>query len=180
MRPRLPTHPATPGARGAATLLLLALTACADAPADPATGGGREADPSGHYAMAAPLASELRVVALPGREGEYRVELHGGGDPADGPGVAADCQALAEGRWQNGELVATLQAFDSPLGGLEASDLGQAPALHVRVQSDTAVVEGSFAHCPMGTAMAGTYHRTATPRLLADCAPLPAACWNRD
>jgi hypothetical protein len=130
--------------------------------------------------MAAPLVSELRVVALPGQPGHYRVEVQGGGDPGDGAGIAADCQAVAEGRFQGGRLDAPLRPFDSALGGLEQADLEDAPTLRLQVQGDTATLEGGFAHCPMGTAMAGTYHRTATPKLLVDCPPLPAACWNRD
>ncbi|MDH5832795.1 hypothetical protein [Luteimonas kalidii] len=189
---------------GASCVLVLLLAACeartqAVAPAD----SGRALDPSespqasapaqtpspasapapspeGVYAMAAPLVSELRVVALPGRPGEYRIEVHGGGDPRDGAGVGADCRAVAEGPLAGDRIDAALQPFDSDLGGLEAGDLVDGPRVELQLQGDTARLQGAFAHCAMATVMAGSYRRTATPSLFLDCPPLPAACWNRD
>jgi hypothetical protein len=136
--------------------------------------------PEGVYAMAPPLGSELRVVALPGRPGEYRIEVHGGGDPADGAAVGADCQAVAEGRLEGDRIEAALQPFESDLGGLDASDLADAPRVELQLHGDTVELQGAFAHCAMATVMAGTYRRTAAPSVFKDCPPLPAACWNRD
>ncbi|WP_202845099.1 hypothetical protein [Luteimonas saliphila] len=149
-------------------------------PPPPARADGRAISPEGVYAMAPPLGSELRVVALPGRAGEYRIEVHGGGDPVDGAGVAADCQAVAEGPLEGGRIDATLVPFESDIGGLDATDLQSAPRMVLTLQGDRAQLEGGFEHCPMGTAMAGTYRRTAATKLFEACAPLPAACWNRD
>lgn len=136
--------------------------------------------PEGVYAMAPPLGSELRVVALPGRPGEYRIEIHGGGDPADGAAVGADCQAVAEGRLEGDRIEAALQPFESDLGGLDAGDLADAPRVELQLHDDTVELQGAFAHCAMATVMAGTYRRTAAPSVFEDCPPLPAACWNRD
>ena len=130
--------------------------------------------------MAPPLRSELRVVALPGRSGEYRVEIHGVGDPALGAGTGADCLAVAEGPLVQGRIDAVLLPFASDTGGLDAIDLADAPRLQLGFGPDAATVQGEFAHCAMATAMAGRYRRTTTPRLLVDCAPLPRVCWNRD
>ena len=134
----------------------------------------------GVYAMPAPLVSELRVSALPGRPGVFRVEVHGGGDPADGAAVGADCQALAEGALAGDRIDAPLLPFESPLGGLEADDLAAAPRLQLTVEGDQALLAGTFPHCAMATRMAGRYLRTRAPRLLGGCPPLPAACWMRD
>lgn len=150
------------------------------APAGASAAPADEATPDGVYAMPSPLVSELRVVALPDRPDEYRVEVHGGGDPRDGAGVAADCRAVAEGRLEGNRIDAALLPFESDAGGPDAADLQSAPRLVLTLQGDAARLEGDFGHCPMGTAMAGTYRRTRTPRLLTACAPLPAACWNRD
>ena len=130
--------------------------------------------------MAPPLVSELRVVALPARPGEYRIEVHGGGDPGDGAGVGADCQAVAEGRLAGDRIEAALQPFESDLGGLDASDLVDAPHVELRLKGDAVQLQGPFAHCAMATVMAGTYRRTPAPSRFKDCPPLPAACWNRD
>lgn len=137
-------------------------------------------DPSGLYAMRAPLGSELRVVALPGRSGHYRIEVWGAGDPGDGAGVGADCQAVAEGPLLDGTIDAALVPFESDAGGLEPADLQDAPRLRLHLDGDSATLEGRFDHCPWTTVMAGHYRRTPQARMLADCAPLPAACWNRD
>ena len=185
------TRPDSPLRSFALALACLAMAASAGCeartPADapPAAGAPAQAttaatSPTGTYALPAPLVSELRVVALPGRPGEYRVEVHGGGDPRDGAGVAADCQAVAEGRLDGGRLDAALLPFESDAGGLDAIDLESSPRLAITFDGDTARLEGGFAHCPMRTAMTGAYRRTSSPRLFVDCAPLPAACWNRD
>lgn len=165
-------------------LAALLLSAC-EAPVPPAPLASAatpalRADPVGVYALPAPLRSELRVVALPERAGMYRVEVHGGGDPSAGAGIAADCRVVAEGSLQGDRIDAALLPFESDAGGLEAADLQAAPRLQLQLQGDVAVLSGTFAHCPMGTVMVGPYRRTAQPRLLVDCAALPAACWNRD
>lgn len=181
---------AAPSARNIALSCVLVLAACeartqavasgatAKAPQAPAPAQARS--PAGIYAMAPPLVSELRVVALPGRAGEYRIEVHGGGDPGDGAGVAADCQAVAEGRLDGDRIDAAPVPFESDIGGLDASDLHAGSRLVLTLQGDAVQLDGRFEHCPMGTAMAGTYRRTTTTRLFEACAPLPAACWNRD
>lgn len=181
--PLLSRHPLAALALSASAAI--ALAGChAGAQAGSASTGSTTAEeatsPAGVYAMPPPLVSELRVVALPGRPGEFRVEVHGGGDPRDGAGVAADCQAVAEGRLEDGRIEAPLQPFRSELGGLEAADLQSGPRLVVAFQGDSARLDGEFGHCPMGTAMVGVYRRTQAPKLMVDCPALPANCWNRD
>ena len=164
-----------------ACLFALALAGCqARSQAPIAAAQAEAARVTGVYAMPPPLTSELRVVALPGRDGEYRIEVHGAGDPADGAAAGADCHAVAEGPLAAGQIDAGLVPFKSASDALDAADLQPAPRLRLRVRGDVATLEGDFAHCPMSTVMAGTYRRTSAPRLLDDCAPLPAACWNRD
>lgn len=176
------THRYAPGPSplALACVLAAALAACQARTQVPATAADEAAAPEGVYAMPAPLTSELRVVALPGRGGQYRIEVHGAGDPGDGAGIGADCHVVAEGPLVADRIDATLLPFESAAGGLEEADLQAAPRLRLSLHGDTAVLEGAFEHCPMATAMAGSYRRTAAARLLVDCAPLPAACWNRD
>ena len=136
---------------------------------------------AGIYAMASPATSELRVVALPGRAGEYRIEVHGGGDPADSAATGADCYAVAEGRLQGDVLTARFVPFDSDDIGFDAAELATKPRqLTLKLNGDAATLAGDFDYCPMRTAMAGQYRRSAAPRLMKDCPPLPQACWNRD
>lgn len=164
-----------------ACLFALALAGCQARTQTPiAATPAKAAEVTGVYAMPPPLTSELRVVALPGRDGEYRIEVHGAGDPADGAAAGADCHALAEGPLVAGRIDAGLLPFESPSDALDAADLQAAPRLRLRIRDDVATLEGDFTHCPMRTVMAGTYRRTSAPKLLGDCAPLPAACWNRD
>ena len=161
----------------------LALAGCQARSQVAADGAQPEAvagDPTGSYAMQAPLNSELRVVPLPGRDGHYRIEIWGAGDPGDGAGVGADCQAVAEGPLRGGAIDAALVPFESDLGGLEPADLQDAPRLRLVLDGDSATLEGRFDHCPWATVMAGQYRRTRAPRALVDCAPLPDVCWNRD
>lgn len=175
--PFLHTH------RSAALALacVLALAGCQAHTQDPPAGTSPGAAvPDGVYAMSQPPGSELRVVALPGRSGEYRIEVHGVGDPDAGAGAGADCRAVAEGPLVGGRIDARLLPFDSEAGGLDEADLQEAPRLLLTLDGDVATLEGAFAHCPMATAMAGSYRRTAAARLLTGCPPLPAACWNRD
>lgn len=177
------THRYTPGQPplALACVFAVALAGCQARTQVPDAGASPgAASPDGVYAMPAPLTSELRVVALPGRSGEYRIEVHGAGDPGDGAGAGADCRAVAEGPLVAGHIDAALLPFESAAGGLDESDLQAAPRLRLTLHDDTATLEGAFGHCPMATAMAGSYRKTTTARLLVDCAPLPAACWNRD
>lgn len=136
---------------------------------------------AGVYAMASPATSELRVVALPGRTGEYRIEVHGGGDPGDGAAAGADCYAVAEGKLQGDLLSARFVPFDSIDIGFDAAELAAKPRqLTLKLDGDAATLAGDFDYCPMRTAMAGQYRRSTAPKLMKDCPPLPQACWNRD
>lgn len=136
---------------------------------------------TGVYAMASPANSELRVIALPGRPGEYRIEVHGGGDSGDGAAVGADCYAVAEGPLANGLISARFVPFESVDLGLDAKDLAAKPRrLTLKLNGDEAELSGDFDYCPMRTGMAGRYSRTQAPKLFADCPALPQACWNRD
>lgn len=135
----------------------------------------------GTYAMAPPATSELRVLALPGRADEYRIEVHGGGDPGDGAAAGADCYAVAEGRLQGDLLSARFVPFESNDIGFDAAELAAKPRqLTLKLDGDAAMLAGDFDYCPMRTAMAGEYRRNAVPKLMKDCPPLPQACWNRD
>lgn len=155
--------------------MIVAVAACAShsEPAPPAR--------AGVYAMASPATSELRLVALPGRTGEYRIEVHGGGDPGDGAAVGADCYAVAEGRLQGELISARFVPFDSVDLGFDAAELAAKPRqLTLKLDGDAATLDGDFDYCPMRTAMSGQYQHTGAPRLMKDCPPLPQACWNRD
>ncbi|HST44703.1 MAG TPA: hypothetical protein VLK29_05700 [Luteimonas sp.] len=171
-----PTRAAAQPAAAHAPPHAVAQPASANAPAHAAAQPRVE----GTYAMPAPLVSELRVTAVPGRPGVFRVEVDGGGDPADGAAVGADCQALAEGTLHGDRIEAALLPFESALGGLDPADLADAPRLVLTFRGDQADLEGRFAHCALATRMAGRYQRTPTPRRLVDCPPHPAACWMRD
>lgn len=155
--------------------MVVAVAACAShsEPAQP--------DHAGVYAMASPATSELRLVALPDRTGEYRIEVHGGGDPGDGAAVGADCYAVAEGRLQGELIPARFVPFDSVDLGFDAAELAAEPRrLTLKLDGDAVTLDGDFDYCPMRTGMAGQYRRTQAPRLMKDCPPLPRACWNRD
>lgn len=155
--------------------MIVAVAACAShsEPAQPAR--------AGVYAMASPATSELRLVELPGRTGEYRIEVHGGGDPGDSAAVGADCYAVAEGRLQGELISARFVPFDSVDLGFDAAELAAKPRqLTLKLDGDAVALDGDFDYCPMRTAMAGQYRRTGAPRLMKDCPPLPQACWNRD
>src|SRR5688500_1693187 len=103
----------------AATAIAFAACASHSAPAQHAK--------AGVYAIAPPATSELRVVALPGRADEYRIEVHGGGDPGDGAAAGADCYAVAEGRLQGDLLSARFVPFDSNDIGFDAAELAAKP-----------------------------------------------------
>jgi hypothetical protein len=153
----------------------VALAACA------LPGHTQRAERAGVYAMDAPATAELRVVALPGRAGEYRVEVQAGGNPGDGAAAGADCYAVAEGRLQGQTLSARFVPFESIDAGFDAAELAAKPRkLELVFENDHAQLSGDFDHCALRTRMAGRYRLTATPELMRDCPPLPRACWNRD
>lgn len=153
----------------------IALAACAS-PAHT-----QHADRVGVYAMGTPATAELRVVALPGRAGEYRVEVQAGGDPADGAAAGADCYAVAEGRLQGQTISARFVPFTSIDAGFDAAELAAKPRkLELTFDGDHAQLSGDFDHCALRTRMVGRYRLTAAPELMRDCPPLPRACWNRD
>ncbi|MEZ0471386.1 hypothetical protein [Luteimonas salinilitoris] len=155
----------------AATVLLLAGCAAADAPSSV----------EGVYAMPDPALAELRVVALPERAGMYRVEVHGAGDPGDGAATGADCYAVAEGRLEGDRLRAGFVPFESVDLGFEARELAERPrALELAFDGEEATLSGDFDYCPLRTVLDGRYLRPAAPQLLTDCPPLPRACWNRE
>lgn len=155
--------------------MFLALAACAS-----------HSEPTQHakagtYAMAPPATSELRVIALPGRADEYRIEVHGGGDPGDGAAAGADCYAVAEGRLRGNLISASFVPFDSNDIGFDAAELAAKPRrLSLELDGDAVTLDGDFDYCPMRTAMAGEYRRNDAPKLMKDCPALPQACWNRD
>jgi hypothetical protein len=152
-----------------------ALAACA------LPGHTQHADRVGVYAMGTPATAELRVVALPGRPGEYRVEVQAGGDPDDGAATGADCYAVAEGRLQGQAISARFVPFESIDAGFDAAELAAKPRnLELTFEDDHVQLAGDFEHCALRTRMAGRYRLTAKPELMRDCPPLPRACWNRD
>jgi hypothetical protein len=168
-------HPARGSAVSLVAAMLFLQTACA------ACGQPSPQVDASVYAMAPPAVSELRVLPLEGRADEYRVEVHGGGDPGDGAAVGADCYAVAEGRLKGDSIAARFVPFESVDLGLDAAELAARPRhLTLKFDGDEAELDGDFDYCPMRTGMAGRYRRTDGPRLMKDCPPLPLACWNRD
>ncbi|WP_407353083.1 hypothetical protein [Luteimonas sp. R10] len=144
-------------------------------------GAGTSPPVEGVYAMPDPALAELRVVALPGDVGAYRVEVHGAGDAADGAAIGADCYAVAEGTLENGRLRAGFVPFESLDLGFDARELAERPrTLELAFDGEAAVLSGDFDYCPLRTVLDGRYLRTGSPQLLTDCPPLPQACWNRE
>ena len=152
--------------------LTLLLAACSEAPvgasppfaktpAAPAldtSAAASEASPAGDYAM-----SGARVGTLELREaddGEWTIRLQGGGAPADGAGIAADCEVHARGSRLGDRIDAAVVPFDSALMSVTAADLERQPArMRVVLEADAAVVETDFALCAMHADLDGRYTR---------------------
>lgn len=136
---------------GAAPLL----AACAqEAPA------GREMaalDLAGLWYLDGARAGTLSLVE---RSGEWDVAVVAGGDPADGPGVAADCEVRARGLLREGRIDAPMVPFESDTNRVSAADLQAEPA-HVRIEfdGDVARVSSDYRGCGLGGGVNGTYRR---------------------
>lgn len=162
-----------------AVALTLLLTACGDAPVDtfaqsapdpappPAAApvsaaAAPEASPAGEYAMTGARVGTL--VLRDAGNGDWTLRLQGGGAPADGGGIAGDCEVHARGTLEGDRIDAQVVPFESPLMSVTAADLERQPAaVTVTFDATAAVVDTDFALCAMHADLNGRYLRQAAP-----------------
>lgn len=117
---------------------------------------------AGTYVAAGRVKSSM-VVGI--RGDTVRIFLEGGSNPMDGPSVAGDCEAAAEGKLDGNVIRANLVPFEGDLYSLSASDIARLnSAVLVTFVGNRAVVEGTFSHCGLRSGLAGTYYRVRTKR----------------
>lgn len=163
-----------------AVALTLLLSACGDAPGDtfaqsapasatppaatpvPGAAAAPEASPAGEYAM-----TGARVGTLVLRDGgtvDWTIRLQGGGAPADGAGIAGDCEVHARGTLEGDRIEGQVVPFESALMSVTAADLERQPAtVTVTFDAAAAVVETDFALCAMQADLNGRYLRQSAP-----------------
>lgn len=95
-------------------------------------------------------------------DGDWTVRLQGGGAPADGAGIAADCEVHARGALEGDRIEANVVPFDSALMSVTTADLERQPAtVTITLDDEAAVVETDFALCAMHADLNGRYLRQA-------------------
>lgn len=149
-----------------ALALTLLLSACGHAPETPAHSAiasatpatAAKASPAGEYAMTGARVGTLEL--RDAGDGGWTIRLQGGGAPADGAGIAADCEVHARGALEGDRIEANVVPFDNALMSVTAADLERQPArVTVNLESDAAVVETDFALCAMHADLNGRYAR---------------------
>lgn len=138
-------------ALGAAPLL----AACAQEV--PGARGPADADPAGIWQLEGARQGTLELAR---QGGEWDVSVVAGGDPADGPGVAADCEVRARGPLREGRIEAPVVPFESDINSVSAADLEAEPAqVRVEFDGDVARVSSDYRGCGLGGGVHGTYRR---------------------
>ena len=131
------------------------LAACAqDGAAQPV-----QSDVAGTWTLEGPRTGTMTLA----RAGDHwDVVIVAGGDPVDGAGVAADCEAHARGTLRDGRIDAAVVPFESDIMSVSAADLEASPArVSVEFDGDTARVRTDFAGCGIGAELGGIYRRGA-------------------
>ena len=141
-------------ALGAAPLL----AACAqEAPAGRAPAAP---DPAGLWHLEGTRTGTLR---LEQQGGEWEVAVVAGGDPADGPGVAADCEIHARGPLRDGRIEAPVVPFEGDTISVSAADLEAEPAqVRVEFDGDVARVSSDYRGCGLRGGVDGSYRRSGS------------------
>lgn len=118
------------------------------------------ASPAGDYAMTGERIGTLELRET--GDGLWAVRLQGGGAPADGAGVAADCEVQARGPLQDGRIAAEVVPFETALMSVTAADLERQPArVTVTLDGEAADVATDFALCALHADLDGRYTREA-------------------
>lgn len=104
-----------------------------------------ELDPAGQWLREGSAMASMTLT--PAGDG-WDIVIHAGGDPADGAGIAADCELHAHGPLQDGRIDAVLVPFEGETMRLDAADIEAMPArLQVALEGDIARVQTDFAGC---------------------------------
>lgn len=118
--------------------------------------------PPGRYLAGPEVVAQLTLTQLP--DGRYRIRLEGGGLPSDGAAIAADCEAVAEGRRTGTVIEARLVPFEGETVSLTQKQIDHLDAaVSLTWTASSIEVRGRFGHCGARSRLSGSY-RPATPK----------------